>query len=484
MIAFLFQLAKRRNSTLRPLTEPGNVFIQTEVVLKDATSVLYPTISVSSNLSAYNYIQLPELGNRYYFIENWTCDLGRWWAECSIDVLATYRTAVYTYNGYVLRSYSRPVNTIIDELAPKYTAVQTVKQDIATPWIANLNAGVYVCGIVNDDVNSLGSVSYYVLTQPQLNALKQYMMQNVNYVSSDWATVGISQDLLKALFNPLQYIVSCMFFPIQGFGGTTDVDNLKCGWWSTPVSGKQIIPTAYGLQIANITVPKHPQAAANNNFAYLKSSGYSRYILHFPPFEDILLDSEMLLDVTAIDIQLLLDPGTGLGSLKVTPHNDTLVLAYTETQIGVPLALAQMSTDLSNLKMAAGATLAAQAANMLTKSSALSFLGDFKETGERIVSGIGEIATAGTTKMLSSGSNGSLAAYFNCTPQLQAVFTRVLSPKPEVMGYPTCESVVLSQLTGYALLYKPDVAIPAPGTAAEADMINNLLATGIFCEWT
>ena len=66
MRAILYKLAKRRNSTLKPDTEL-NEYVETEVVLKDATSILHPDISVASDLSAYNYLHLPDL-NRYYFI--------------------------------------------------------------------------------------------------------------------------------------------------------------------------------------------------------------------------------------------------------------------------------------------------------------------------------------------------------------------------------------------------------------------------------
>ena len=482
MIAYLYQLAKRRNSTLRPDTE-SNVYVQTDVVLKDATSILHPVISCSSNFSAYNYIHIPDLA-RYYFITEWTYDRGRWFADCDVDVLASYRTAIYTYSGYVLRSQSSPSGLIPDELAPRYQAVQQSIVNIPSPWIANLNAGVFVLGIINNDRQAFGAVSYYVLTAPQIQALKNQMMDTTN-IAPDATfedVVGVSKSLFEAMWNPIKYITSCQFFPIAGFGGGTEKPYLPLGWWTSSVTATQILPTPYGNKLESIQVPKHGQAETDNKLLYLKGSNYSRYVLHFPPFQDIILDADLLFDVDTIDIQLLIDPATGMGSLKVTPHNSTTVLAYSEAQIGVPMALAEISTDISNIKTGAIGLLG-QAAGALAKSSALSFLGDLRKTGEQIISGIGEIATAGTSKMLSTGSNGSLAAYFNCTPQLQGIFTRVLTVDGSEMGYPTCDTRILSQLTGYAMLYKPHVSIPAPGTVTEAEMIDELLSTGIFCEW-
>ena len=481
MRAILYKLAKRRNSTLKPDTEL-NEYVETEVVLKDATSILHPDISVASDLSAYNYLHLPDL-NRYYFIIEWTYDRGRWIASCDVDVLASYYTAVYTYSGYVLRSASAPSGLIPDELAPRYQDVALSTVSIASPWIANLNAGVFVVGIINNDAGAYGAVSYYVLTAPQIQALKNQMM-NTAIIQPDSTfedVVGISKDLFQAMWNPIKYITSCMFFPIAGFGGGTEKPSLPLGWWTSSVTGIQILPTPYGNKVENIQIPKHPQSA-DSKYTYLKGSNYSRYVLHFPPFQDIILDADLLFNVTSIDIQLLIDPATGAGSLKITPHESNYVIAYTEAQIGVPMALAEISTDISNIK-SGGIGLLGQAAGALAKSSALSFLGDLQKTGEQLLSGIGEIATAGSAKMLSTGSNGSLAAYFNCYPQLQAIFTRVKPVDGSLIGYPTCETKVLAQLTGYAMLYRPSINIPPPGTVTEAEMINTLLASGIYCDW-
>lgn len=480
--AVFYQTTKRHNSTYRPVD--SDTHITSEVVLKEATSVLYPTLSVISNLTSYNYVYLQEF-SRYYFINDWTWANGLWWASCDVDVLASYRTAVYTYAGYCLRSYSDASGLIPDELAPKYQDVDINITAITSPWIANLNAGVFVVGIINNDVDAFGACSYYVLTAPQLQALKNQMMET-SYIEPDStfeSVVGVSQQLFKALWNPIKYITSCMFFPIAGFGGGTEKPYLPMGWWQSSVTGTQILPTPYGSKLENIVIPKHPQYTANINYAYLKGSAYSRYILHFPPFQDIVLDSDLLIDENYIDIQLLIDPATGQGSLKVTPHDSNTVLAYTEAQIGVPMALAEISTDFTDIKTGAAGALLSQGANMLAKSSALSFLGNLKDTGESIISGIGEIATAGTTKLLSSGSNGSLAAYFNCAPQLQGIFTHVLPIHPSSMGYPCGAVKTLSTLTGFAMFYHPSVSLPAPGTASEADAINEILQTGVYCEW-
>lgn len=493
MNAVFFALSKRYNSTYRPTatgTAP-DTHVTADVLLKESTSVLYPVLSVNQNMTQYNYVFIQDLGNRYYFITDWSYSGGLWWASCEIDVLATYRTAVFTYQGYCLRSQSNINRQAIDELAIKTNQVTKRYTSITNPWIANLNAGIYVLGIINDDAFSHSAVSYYVLNGTELKQLKVQLMTAPSYVTADFSSFDISQDLLKALFNPYQYIASALFFPVSGFGGEDTVTSLHVGWWDIPyVNATRIQPTPYTLAL-NVSVPKHPQNLVPDSDpaqyypTFLDGEGYTKHILHFPPFQDIVLDCDQMQYVTSITLTLLLDPSTGLGSLKVTETNQpTVVLAYTETQIGVPIQLAQMTSDITQSKLSMLSTAVAAGSAAIGKSSILSILGAAEDTGKQIISGIGEAASAASAKMLSSGSNGSLAAYFNCTPELQSFFTQVSEPNRSVCGYPSLNNMVMAALTGYTMMYDPHVTITSPGTIEEQKMINNLLSSGVYCEWS
>lgn len=486
MNATLYRLGKRKNSTYRPVSD--DIHIDVDVLLKEGTSTLYPVLSFAGDYTGYNYLYVQELGNRYYFINDWTFESGLWWASCEVDVLATYRTAIYTYNGFILRSAdaANRNRSVMDELAVKTAYVTRTYTNLSSPWIANLNAGQYVIGVINSDASSYGACSYYVLTGPQFGALKNFLMSAPSYVTADFASFDISEDLLKALFNPFQYIVSAMFFPVQALGGGTAISSIPVGWWDTGIAATRIEPTPYGFTMENITLAKHPQTYVGTEkfYSFLDSAEYCSYMLHFPPFKDITLDPAQIQRVSAIDLQLLIDPSTGLGSMTVVDHAaQTVILAYTEAQVGVPVQLAQMSTDMSSIKSTAISSAVSGITQAINKSSILSVLGNFEETGRNIISGIGDVATAGSARMLSSGSNGSLAAYFNCKPQLQQLFNHVIEPDPGCCGYPSGYTEYLSSLSGYTLLYNAACPLPSPATSTEYEMVNNLLNSGFYCEW-
>ena len=174
--------------------------------------------------------------------------------------------------------------------------------------------------------------------------------------SADYLNISsseISGDLTKALFNPYQYCVSCMWFPLTMPLGES-VAQLAFGWWTVPVEDSASVVTA-GLDTMYIyrsfAVPKHPQAAERGSF--LNISPYSRYTLYFPPFGEIALDGNKIGDAATIYAKVLIDAYTGAGYLYVSTDDpgDNLdgmasnIIAVSSAQIGVPVSLAQLSYE-------------------------------------------------------------------------------------------------------------------------------------------
>ena len=80
-------VTKRRNSTMIPPS--GTLKFRGE--LKENTSMLNPSILFDSfvlTAPQYNYMYIAEF-RRYYYINDWTYDLGLWCDHCSFDVLAS-----------------------------------------------------------------------------------------------------------------------------------------------------------------------------------------------------------------------------------------------------------------------------------------------------------------------------------------------------------------------------------------------------------
>lgn len=101
-----------------------------EGTLKESTSVLKPDIEIQGgNLSAYNYMYIPEFG-RYYFISEPVCEYNKMWrirGKC--DVLYTYGAEIRQNRAIIDRtSAGSDANLYIDDGtfitdARKYTQI-------------------------------------------------------------------------------------------------------------------------------------------------------------------------------------------------------------------------------------------------------------------------------------------------------------------------------------------------------------------------
>lgn len=78
----------------------------TNVVIKETTNVLAPTIRVasSSNMSGYNYCYIERYGRYYFITAIETTPDGMWVISCRCDVLMSYKTQIKALTGTLERS--------------------------------------------------------------------------------------------------------------------------------------------------------------------------------------------------------------------------------------------------------------------------------------------------------------------------------------------------------------------------------------------
>ena len=126
----LYTFYKRENSTKRP---DGSVTQKIHnAVFKMPTSLQRPEITfdfgLKGNPTFYNYAHIPALGNRYYFIREWTVSEGHLWtAHMEVDTLASWKVSIGNSTQYVLRSSYTSDGHISDKLYPTKQGV-TLKQ--------------------------------------------------------------------------------------------------------------------------------------------------------------------------------------------------------------------------------------------------------------------------------------------------------------------------------------------------------------------
>lgn len=219
---------KPRNSTALVATDPST---ETLCLLKDATSVLTPSLLIQGNAATfegknfpdYNYCYIEEF-HRYYFIVNIASISSQLWQlDCEVDVLATYRTEIRQTRAFIKRAQVGYNPMLADGALPRDGKCNITATDI--PWDAYSEEGVYVLSVMGQtSASQEGSATYYVLNSTQMKNFCSALNE-----PSFWEEIKQSYD------NPLDNIAGCVWLPM-GIGQTTSTraPSLYLGQYAVP----------------------------------------------------------------------------------------------------------------------------------------------------------------------------------------------------------------------------------------------------------
>ena len=447
--------SKELNSTKQPASGTN-----VSVTLKEPTSVLNPTFIISGYDLSWNYIRW---GVRYYFVDDIVIvhnNIAEY--HCSTDVLATYKNYIGSSTQYILRSASAYDLDILDGFYP-IQAVQSESAESPTQdpgWSNDIANGQFVIGVMGSEASpNGGAVTYYAISSGGMTAITNYLLDETNYSG----VTEISADLLKCIFNPLEYIVSCLWFPFTI--ATLTSQTITVGWWDiTGIQCAKISDPVYTRNLS-FTVPKHPQAARGN---YLNMTPFSKYYVNAGPWGVIPINNAHLIGETSIAFQITVDLYTGSGRLSQV-CSDVIAYANDNTaQIGVPIQLGQNTLNqgaLAGLTSGAGQILSGLAGN---------FGGILNGT----VTSISSVMELSQPSTASIGSNGSIA--FNKLFRLVGEFLLIADESLAKNGRPLCSPRQISTLSGYVQVHNADVDIP--GSPSEKQTIIGYMERGFFYE--
>ena len=453
-----YTFTKRSNSTKIPAA--GG--IEYDCIIKNGTAVIAPVIELdlgmSTDPSELNYCYIPKF-ERYYYVTDWNFDRALWTAHLQVDVLGTYKSQIGNANLYVLRASAENDGSVIDTLYPVKSGCTFGRTTLETPWTLIAPAGTYVVGIVSQSGLSLGSVSYYAMSGSAISDLVDALIDDTVTPANGYSVDDGTMALQLSLVNPIQYIKSCVYLPVDSITGLP-VLNLKVFKWSTGVNATALM-TPYLPYTVNLSfnIPKHPQTSSRGN--YTNTAPYTVLTLSVPPFGNIEIDTSVTANATTLYAHIYLDMITGKGVMIV--ECNSVVLSRIEAQIGVPISLSEVTRDYIG-----GAT------------SILSSIGN-AVSGNFIgaAAGIGSAAQALAPRSSTIGTTGSFAT-LQGTPQLNAQFFTIVDDDNTSNGRPLCKIRKPSDLGGYMLIQDADV--PIAGTKTEADQIRTLLEGGFYYE--
>lgn len=466
MQAIFYQFAKRTNSTKRP--SGGHEF---GIDLKAPCNIIDPEIKIAtqSDPTGYNYCYLPTF-SRYYWVKNWTYADGLWTASLTVDTLASYRDQIGNSTEYVVRSSAQYDGTISDSLYPAKATVQSVTNAFQGGFAETISGGFFVIGFIAKAPNSIGAVTYVVMTPGNANKLSAKLLTDVSYLSID--NTEISDSLTKVLFNPYQYIVSCNYFPFDIAKITAHlplVSSVDVGWWSIDVPCWILGEDNNKLtKSVSVSIPKHPQAVSRGG--YCNASPYTDYTIFLQPFGVIPLDASKLWGAVTLSIQYMVDLFTGDSILRMFTDTNQLV-HETTAKLGVPIQLSNITFDIPS---GGGLLQTGVAAAFGGLQAALSG-GSFSDVGN----GILNAAQATNADVASKGATGSTIA-FDSVPYMVARFKILVDDNNDDHGRPLCRRVQISSIPGYIMVDDPDIALAA--TAEEIDSVKSYMKNGFFYE--
>lgn len=151
MVAIIFKTKSAPNVVNKILTE---VVTFDEVIFKEDTSLLNPTIIINgvSNASSYtiedigtsNYFSIPKV-NRYYFITDITMmSGGRVAITGKVDVLMSFKTDILGSTQLIVRQEKKTNNYLIDTDIPLSSKKQVIEHEFGDSIV---DSGYYILAV-------------------------------------------------------------------------------------------------------------------------------------------------------------------------------------------------------------------------------------------------------------------------------------------------------------------------------------------------
>ena len=492
IIQFFSDFVKKENSTKRPT---GTVSLSLTGVLKEPCSTMRPTVKIErlandANPCIYTYAIIPSF-RRLYFVDDWVWANGLWEVTMHEDVLGTWKDAIGSQTEYILRTDSTTDfnGDITDTTYPATTTVIAETVVMNNVFTDDLSVGIYIVGIISGGQSqAVGAISYYAMSSAEFGALKNTLFSDDNLEimriidSQGIDLTSISQDVLKTMYNPYQYIASCMWFPFtkSAIPNSTHVSGIKMGWWNYPnLSGDLLYAQTLELGFERHLIDAHPQASRGE---YLNYAPYTRRSL-VGRFGCVPIDTTFFKVGDMIAVSYLIDLITGQCCARI--NRDRLIydthyydlITQRDFLLGVPIQLAQVGTDYLGT--------AVNAIN--TVPNAIGGAINGLVTGRGAVAGAIAGATNGIyntlqsamPQMETSGQNGSFLAPTNQTHAVDQ-FYQIVDEDITHRGRPLCELRQINTLSGFILCAEGDLDLNCLNS--ERDAIRDYLTTGFFWE--
>lgn len=492
MKIYLYSYQKRSNSTKRPTPSEGTAF---DCEFFDPFTVTAPTLLIDANSDVvkYNYALIPELDNRYYFIDDWTFENGLWRAITSEDFLATWKGTILESTQYVRRSthgadptlednfYTYSLGGVITKICrpPKNEAWQI-------PDSPDTDYRAYVT------INSLGiqgnprkhGVEIYqngAIKIESTVAMNTYTLKDLRACmkSQDSSKINLYDYILRVYVLPVQPasddIVYGTSYPYHGmiyYGDESDMvadaflantlqdpkNYLKT--WNTFPQARFELPHEfpegyedYFCAVKDTAVRTVSWVIENPIYSeevemYKRSRNYQKLFLKFQPFGTIEIDPNLHLEEKNIIVKADVALGSGDAVLYVATGGEFMPVASTNVAVQIPLAqVVTNETSYRNQQIAGWTSLITNGVGIIAGAcgGGAAALGTVGRVGN-MLNTLTSMSVPMQTGSQIQGQPGS--AIFDSVPTL--ITHRYLSTPTDVdrFGGPTMRTMLLKDLAG------------------------------------
>ena len=484
----LYSYNKKINSTSTPISGGLNV----SGTFRQPLDLLHPIVRIEDSTTypfmtnKYNIAHISEL-NRWYWIRNvvWITDKI---AELhlDVDVLSTYKTEIGNSTQFVLRSASAFNGSLVDNLYPVESPNNCIVSSIASdiPWYDvngwKLANGYYIVGILNKDINAVGSTSFYCLNDKAFQNVRYTLFNSTAYTNISFPDSGLSEQMYKSLFNPMQYISSVMWFPIKpDVSGLYNISTLSFGFFSiTLATGSECYRLTNFVKSGSsyLNNVKHPSATTRGEF--LNAAPFLKRTLYIPPVGSIELDTSKITSSTAYPmLYWYVDFITGeVRIIIMASGNDNPIIGDAVGQLGINVSLAQSAQNIVGW---ANNVASASAGGLTALTGLLTGNGGMVTSGlSSAANGIANAASALAPNVSSVAGKGGLLNG-DIIPYDQTSLVYPSNDDNTNKGRPYCNAVQLNSLSGYILCSGAHIAISG-ALLEEQQMIDNFLNTGFY----
>jgi hypothetical protein len=350
---------KKSKSTLRPTAAAD---YDLTVYLKEDTTLDKPTFLLDSVDLSCNYAQF---SGRYYFIQDIRMGITHQYElECITDYAATYKNIIGQANLFVERSsHTYDVDINDNFLSQKQTFQKDFAKfdpwynsDVSEKWVAR-NAGCYVLRVVGElnDTSSTSDnpgITTLLISGKELAYALDFLFNDGNF------TDVITDAIVKAFFNPFQYILSLRWVPVDllkfqsNFSSLDSFHKLSLGWWTPTKTVQGLTDYIYGTLLKGFHVirKKMPVMARRYNDFRDFNPNWTRIKLYVPFIGNIEIDANDYYSnnlYTTYKIDLI--AGKGLFFIEYTSSNDSRVIYQSSFEFGCDMQIGQMATNLPQI---------------------------------------------------------------------------------------------------------------------------------------